>query len=68
MHPSLRRAVLIEYLPIPALDLASASINPKDFKATFFRDLPVVAARVAGFVEASSFVVRGRYRHIEAPS
>ena len=49
--------MLLKYLPVPALSLGSALINPKDFKATFFRDLAVVAARMAGFVEASSFVM-----------
>jgi hypothetical protein len=64
MHPSLPQAVLIEYLPVPALSLGSAHINPKHFKATLLRDLSVVAARMAGLkdsrIGASGFVVRGR--------
>ncbi len=68
VHPSLPQAVVIEYLPVPALGLGSAPINPKDFKATLFWDLPVVAARMAGFkdsrAEASSFVTCCRDRHI----
>ena len=68
VHLSLPQAVLIEYLPVPALGLGSAPINPKDFKATLFWDLPVVAARMAGFkdsrAEASSFVTCCRDRHI----
>src|SRR5215813_7852356 len=42
VHPSLPQAVLTEYLPVPALRLGSAPINPKDFKATLFWNSLVV--------------------------
>jgi hypothetical protein len=68
MHPSLFQVVLIEYLPVPAFSLGLAPTNPKDFKATFFWDLPAMAARIPGFknrsVEVNSFVTCCRYRHI----
>jgi hypothetical protein len=68
VHPSLPQAVLTEYLPVPALRLGSAPINPKDFKATLFWNLLGVATRRSLFkdrlLEASSIVTYCRYRHI----